>query len=86
MNLIFESVQKQESDLGMNDFVIGATSEMRYDHRIIIFMGLSHKPGLKAMLIEVFPVLGGNEIYNLCRCSYCTYFLKSLTLVCTTTC
>lgn len=48
---------KSESDIGTNIFVtVGVTSEMRCDHHIIIFMDLSDKRGLEAILKEVFPV------------------------------
>lgn len=56
VNLIFENGQKSESDVGMNFFVGGATSEMRSDHHMIIFMDLSGNLGLEAIPKEVFPI------------------------------
>lgn len=91
VNLIFENHQKAESDVGTNIFVIvGATSEMRCDHHIIIFMDLSDKLGLEPVPIETFPVFLSNETIvgdMLLTQMYLLYiFLKSLILVCTTNC
>ena len=59
VNLTFGNDQKVDSDIGMNIFIGGgggATSEMKCDHHIIVFIALSDKLDLEAVPKEVFAL------------------------------